>query len=254
MRVFLTGSGSAAKRHRMVLESMGYEFTDDVSQAAYAVIASLTPNHQGDIIDLYNLGFKGKCLVEKPLFMRAVDSFKPDFPVYVGYQLRFLPVVQALKKAIEGATIYSVSIYAGQHVSLWGGTYHADKSKGGGVLRDYSHEFDLIQWLFGVCRGETEGLVSTTQDNAMIVGIFGGVPVSLSLNYFDEISRREWIVNTDKGTFKIDLIANTLNGELIIGEDPTRLLHEAILNNDGKDVCTFDAGVSVNHLIDGIEA
>lgn len=256
MKTLIIGSGSAAKRHTHVLEQMGHDFVSVPSEADYVVIASLTPKHIDGLKILEDAGFKGKCLVEKPLFMSASKAFEPSFPIYVGYQLRFYPVIQALRKAIEGASVYSAHIYAGQHISLWGGTYHGDKSKGGGVLRDYSHEFDLISYLIGhindwrafrIFRG-----IIKTESGTALVGIANECLISLQLNYFDSVPRREWIVTTDKGTFKADLAKSTLNGEAITGNDPTKLMHEAILT-DGKDVCTYEEGLAINRLIDRIE-
>lgn len=273
MKVLVIGRGSAAKRHTRVLEAMGHlpiqsNPNDPACLYDYAVVANITSFHQESLRQLGLLGFKGKCLVEKPLFMTAGESFKPDFPVYVAYQLRFHPVIQALKKQLEGVKVYSAHIYAGQHIDLWGGTYHGDKSKGGGVLRDYSHEIDLIQWLFGKIN-LVHATTAINQEMALMLFNVGEneVGISAQFNYFDTRPNREWIINTDKGTLKIDLIDGMIGfpGGWKMFQDAfnkpfksdsdslTRYMHEAILSN-GKDVCKFDEGLEINRLIDRIEA
>lgn len=74
----------------------------------------------------------------------------------------------------------------------------------------------------------------------------GEVSVSAQFNYLDKTPAREWIVVTDKGTFRADLTAH-------FAADTTRLMHEAILSGS-PDACTYEEGLAVNRLIDGLEA
>jgi predicted dehydrogenase len=254
MRVLVIGRGSAAKRHKRVLEAMGHEVSDKYKKQSYAVIATLTSNHADGLAFLKSKRFKGECLIEKPLFMTASEEIKVDFPVYVGYQLRFHPVMQTLKKLLDGAQVYSAHIYAGQHIDFWGGTYHADKSMGGGLLRDYSHEFDLIQWLFGLpAEGNATG-ISNVNISCLQMVCSNGAAVSMQLNYLDMEPKREWIINTSRGSITVDLLSSTINGVSVHfdPDEPTRKMHEAILS--GGDACTFEEGLEINRLIDRIEA
>ena len=269
MKCLVIGMGSAGNRHVQVLTGMGHEVRQvshrggfAMGDEEYAVIACQTPQHAHWLKELDNFGFIGKCLVEKPLFMNAGEAYRPPFPVYVGYQLHFHPVIQALKAELQGAEVRSAHIYAGQHISLWGGTYHTDLSKGGGVLRDYSHELDLLAWLIGHPQ-VVECVRTPEQDCAGLLMGADKAIVSMQFNYLDQAPRREWVINTDKGTLKADLINSTLELNKV-GEVPefgrfiqpaietTRLMHEDIIAG-GTTACTYDYGLAINCLIDSIE-
>ena len=246
MKTIIFGRGSAAKRHARILTEMGHTFTDEPKEAEYAVIASLTPNHARDLKILSERGFSGTCLVEKPLFMCDDEAFKPDFPVYTAYQLRQHPVIISLRKALDGVNVYSVGVHSGQHISLWRGTRI-------GLLRDYSHEIDLIHWLFGTMHdiitppmiGDCVAIVCKAKDAVVL----------MQLNYLDLPPIRQFIVTTDKGTFVADLINNTLNGIKIEfhPDQPTKSMHETVLSG-GENACIYDEGLEINRLIDRIES
>lgn len=229
----ITGNGSAAKRHEMSLN--GFKCHN------YAVIASLTTQHQEDVLSLLESGFKGKCVVEKPMMV----STKPDFPVYVGYQLRFHPKIQELKQRINGLNIRAVSIYAGQHIDLWKGSYHKQTAKGGGVLNDYSHELDLVQYLFGKIKtakgniGYVKGIESEAK--AAITCATEHCPkIIIYLSYLSNPPRREMLVTTTKG----DIFVNYRE----LPDNLTELMHADILN-DGGIACTFDEALEIDNII-----
>ena len=95
---------------------------------------------------------------EKPLFETYRQLDISQNRVYVGYVLRFHPLVQKMKTLLENEKIISVHAYCGQYLPTWRKevdyktTYSAKKAEGGGVLLDLSHEIDYIQWLFGTMR------------------------------------------------------------------------------------------------------
>lgn len=102
-------------------------------------------------------------LVEKPLsdslekLAKVVDADK-DF-IKVAYCLRHLPVVSAfrtyLNKYIFDSDIKKVVVTCLSNVKKWRSqfflnTVSARRELGGGVLRELSHEIDLITWVFNV--------------------------------------------------------------------------------------------------------
>lgn len=102
-------------------------------------------------------------LVEKPLshslekLVNIVDADKNL--IRVAYCLRHLPVVSAfrdyLKKNIGDTGIKKVDVICLSNVKKWRdkfflNTVSARRELGGGVLRELSHEIDLITWLFNV--------------------------------------------------------------------------------------------------------
>ena len=74
---------------------------------------------------------------------------------YVGYNLRFNPIINFLKKKIKSKKIWNVNLFCGSYLPGWRSNIDYKKSSsakkglGGGVLLDLSHELDYLQWLFG---------------------------------------------------------------------------------------------------------
>ncbi|MBY0407388.1 MAG: Gfo/Idh/MocA family oxidoreductase, partial [Rickettsiales bacterium] len=133
------------------LEKALAEFTPD-----YVVVCTATAQHAASLHTLKAHNYRGKLLVEKPLFASAKESEAPyPFTAHVAYQLRFHPVIQEARKRMKGEPVHSAHVYVGQHLSQWRPhratkeTYSAHAAQGGGVMRDLSHELDLVQYLFG---------------------------------------------------------------------------------------------------------
>jgi predicted dehydrogenase len=129
----------------------------------YVVVADETARHHETLSALTALCFRGRVLVEKPLF--AAPAALPDHgfaALGVGYNLRFHPAVQALRRALDNRPALTVNASVGQYLPDWRpGTdyrlsYSADAARGGGVLRDLSHELDLLIWQFGPAAGQHE--------------------------------------------------------------------------------------------------
>ena len=102
-------------------------------------------------------------LVEKPLsdsLEKLVNVAEADKDlIRVAYCLRYLPVVSAfrsyLNKNIRDTGIKKVVVTCLSNVKKWRdkfflNTVSARRELGGGVLRELSHEIDLITWLFNV--------------------------------------------------------------------------------------------------------
>jgi predicted dehydrogenase len=247
------------------LETALQSFTPDL-----IIIASITAKHSENLSALKRLGFRGRVLVEKPLFIHASESGAPyPFPVYVSYQLRFDPVIVALRDALQGQTIYSSHGYVGKHLSQWRPgrdvreTYSAYSGQGGGAVRDLSHELDLAGHLFGpileahAVTARAGNVTADSEDAAAFVMRAKNCPViSLQMNYLDFVPQREWIVTTREASFKADLVAHTLsrNGEIARiacgPDDAYRTMHEAVLAGDAARLCSFKEGLAVMKLID----
>ena len=80
-----------------------------------------------------------KVLVEKPLFHKSINFNLKKNKYYVGYNLRFHPVIKFLKNKIKKKEIFSVSIFCNSFLPKWrknidySNSYSSQK-KGGGVL------------------------------------------------------------------------------------------------------------------------
>lgn len=241
----------------------------------YVVVANETSRHMDTLAALNKLGFAGTVLVEKPL----VPSYSPPFPafqfrhLYVGYNLRFHPVLQTLARHLKNERVLSVQTYAGQYLPDWRpGTdyktsYSAHKEQGGGVLRDLSHELDYLTWLFGPWRrvtalgGRFGDLEIDSDDAWAILFEMARCPaVSLHLNYLDRTARREIVVVGTVNTYKADLVKGSLelNGFSEVfpyDRDMTyREQHKAVIEGRRDQLCGLSEGVAIIELIGAIES
>lgn len=297
MRAIVIGYGSIGKRHTRILSELGLsvcvvssrkiervERYGDVKKAIeiekphYIVVANSTHKHINTIKKISSSSFNGKVLVEKPLVhedLKLPDSIPSD--TFVAYNMRFHPLLQKLRDRIRGASIVSAHVYAGQYMPDWRPnrdyrkSYSAKKEKGGGVIRDLSHELDYVNWLFGGWKNVASmgGQFSHLEiDSDDVYGVLVSTErcpvVSLQVNYVDRKNQRVIIVNTESKTFKVDLVRNTFSAD---GETKNESEfdidityereHIAIAKDRDeykKDMCTLGEGKRVVKMIDEIES
>jgi len=289
--VLVVGFGSIGQRHAEILASLGCivslvsnqsikeyptfkNLTEAFSQSSfeYVVIANETSKHLESLKELARENFSGTVLVEKPLFISFDEIPKNKFKnIFVGYNLRFHPLVQKTKSLLEGST-YSVQAYVGQYLPDWRpGTdykqsYSADSKKGGGVIRDLSHELDLLLWLFGdwsklsSISGKYSKLDINSEDIVAVLMEMESAPVvSLEMNYLARVPRRQIVINTEENLIVLDLINSTLsvNEEIESFSEERNFTytaqHQAILSHEHDFLCSANNGTKVNKLIDAIE-
>jgi predicted dehydrogenase len=162
-------------------------------------------------------------------------------------------------------------MYVGQYLPSWRPevdyrvSYSAKKEEGGGVLRDLSHELDLLNFLFGewreliACTGKKSSLEINSEDSINVLGVMKNeASFQISMNYTDRIAQRFIIVVTDSETFHIDLVKNTFkssvrNENVIITRDISYIkMHQGICENS-EYLCDFNAGLQVESLIEKVE-
>ena len=292
MRALVVGYGSIGARHARLLTELGcqaavvsgreIEFPKVFSSMAdaigtahpdYVVIANSTDQHFHTLLTLAQLGYAGTVLVEKPIFDRWRELPSSTFKkVFVGYNLRFHPVIQRLKTLLEGESLLSAQAYAGQYLPEWRPTsdyrrsYSASKERGGGVLRDLSHELDFLTWLLGrwervsALGGHLSPLEITSDDVFSLMLVTQACPiVTLQMNYLDRLSRRFVIINTASHTIEADLI----KGIITVDRDREsysvsrncsyRAMHQAIISDNVDDLCTLRQGLDTLRLIEASE-
>lgn len=289
-RALVIGYGSIGERHALWLKQLGCEVAvvsrreipfspryGSVEEALksysadYAVIANSTSEHKDSLLELQRLGFQGKVLIEKPLFKddHGIDITK-SAACYVAYNLRFHPLLQRIRPLIENQKVIQAQIYVGKYLPSWRTGerigYSGDKSLGGGVLRDLSHEIDYISWLLGPwvsaagIQGHFSHLPITSDDAVSILGVTKRAPaVSLQMNYLDRIGRREIIINCDELTLYADLLHGTLQIDgskedfKVERADTYLAQHRAVLANDTASLCTYEEGLKTMKVISAIE-
>lgn len=203
-------------------------------------------------------------LIEKPISAtmtdaRIIHSAAKTNPgrIVVGYNLRFTEGVATICRAMSKnqiGTIFRFDMTVGQSVDQWrtGRDYKCtascQRSKGGGVLRELSHEIDMAQYLFGMpkdlaaTRGKAKFTDLDVEDTAFIQGSFltedaqGGSQkstvqvfgtVSMDFTRIDPV--RNVVVQGTSGTLNWDL----LNGRIMLktSSETSELL------NKPNDIC-----------------
>ena len=120
----------------------------------FIIICSETAKHFSQL-KFIESKFKNKIiLVEKPLFSSSKYLSIKNNKVFVGYNLRYDPMLQYIKKIIEKEKkIITSNITCNSFLPNWrirdySKSYSASKRKGGGVHLDLSHEIDYTNWIF----------------------------------------------------------------------------------------------------------
>ncbi len=292
MKCVVVGYGSIGQRHTRILQQLGcqvavvsrreipfpltYSSICDAlkrEKPDYFILANETMKHYDSLTELADLHFQGIVLIEKPLFHIVKEIPNHCFKaVYVGYNLRFNPILQKIFELINTEKILSSQIYVGQYLPNWRPnqdfrtSYSTKKNQGGGVLLDLSHELDYIHWLFKdwnrlvAIGGKYSSLQIDSDDQYSVLIKMKACPiVQIHLNYLDRINRREVSIITDNYTIKADLVKQTLqvNDEIInyhLERDDTYILqHKAIMTTEKKHLCTLDDGAAVLEMVKAIE-
>ncbi len=292
MRALVIGYGSIGSRHARLLAGMGLEVGaitrvdqcpfpnwSDIGIALhefspeYVIVSNATEDHFDTLDTLDKGGFHGKVLVEKPLVRNAFAPRIWGFEsLHIAYNLRFHPVVAALRKELAGDPPIAAEIHCGQFLPDWRPgrdyrhSYSASLRRGGGVLRDLSHELDYALWIFGPWRrvaaiGGHVSLLEIESDDAWSLLIEGHrcPMLTLHVNYLNRIPRREIHVVTQKNSYSADLLVGTLSSlagkcTFPVNADDTYLAeHRAVLSGGESELCTEQEALHVLRLIEGIE-
>mgnify|MGYP002630417972 FL=1 len=291
VNVAVVGAGSIGSRHQRILKQLGHKvsvvsanspdadfrsMSDALERESfdYVVIASQTSQHVIDLSALINNRFNGRVLIEKPLFEKLHTLQENSFSfAAVGYNLRFHPVIVWLKDTLPKlGKLTSANFYVGQFLPTWRPDSDYRKSSsardisGGGVLRDLSHELDLVQYLFGdwqqltAVGGKFSDLEIATDDTFSILMTSTKCnAISVQLNYVDRIKQRYITINGNHGTVSIDLISNTakfsdLDVKFSVNADDTYVAqHLAVISNDSQNTCSLSEALKVVETIQAIE-
>ena len=282
------GLGSIGERHARLLTGMGravatvsrrgggdhvdLEQALAVASADYVVIANETSAHAGTLAQLAAAGFRGRALVEKPLFAAPRALPANDFRgCFVGYNLRFHPALPRIRDLLAGRPALAACAYVGQFLPDWRPgrdhreTASASAKTGGGVLRDLSHELDYLLWLFGAWRRVA---AVTVRSGTLDIGVEDAAAilmecercaaVTVHLNYHHRPVARTLIVNASDHTYAVDLVGGRVTADgkderFDVARDDTYLAMHAAVIAGRPGLCTADEGLAVVELIDAIE-
>lgn len=195
-----------------------------------AIIANPASHHLDTAIPLANAGVH--LLIEKPISITSEGLDKlinicsdNDVTLMTGYNLRFLPSLQAFRRYLNEkkvGKVLSVRAEVGQYLPNWRvdsdyrNTVSAQKILGGGVLLELSHEIDYLLWLFGRVDwvnahiSKQSNLEIDVEDTAYI--IFGfeendsdyQLTASLNMDFIRHDTTRSCTVIGEEGSLKWD--------------------------------------------------
>lgn len=160
-----------------------------------------------------NLALQGvHIMVEKPIsdslngVVDLINTCKQkNLILAVGYNLRFLPSMEQFRMFLFQGIIgkfFSIRCEAGQYLPSWRPdidyrqSVSAQKSLGGGVLLELSHELDYLRWIFGEV-----SWVRATLSKQSNLEIDVEDTAHLTLGFFSKSSKHQLV-----GTVNLDFI------------------------------------------------
>lgn len=186
-QILIIGAGSIGRRHAQncvalgakvsiydvvqsslsaLCKEKGYTLVADLNNAmktgSYDAALVCTPNHLHVPVAIEVVDSGLDVFIEKPLshtldgVEELIEKIKLNNVIAMGgFNLRFEPGLQYLKRIINRRDIAFAQIESGSHMPTWRPevdyrkTYSANKSMGGGIILDDIHELDYACWLFG---------------------------------------------------------------------------------------------------------
>ena len=291
----IIGFGSIGKRHFDVLSAMGDEVSivsrhverlektpvfRSIPEAFsennydYIVIANATQDHSATLKDVMpHLSEESVCFIEKPLFS-SISQYVDwgNKKIVSGYVLRAHPLLRKMKNILSDKKLYSCRASCGQYLPTWGpGTdytkcYSALKHKGGGVLRDLSHELDYMQMLCGSWKkataigGHFSNLEITSDDQYGILFETENCPLCIcQIDYLARDVHRDIFVEYEGGSLHLDFVAGKLvhNGSIesisLERNDLFRTMHKELQNYDLTYFSNAHNAYDVLKFIDAVE-
>lgn len=292
LKILIIGYGSSGKRYARILKKnfkiIDINIVTNNPQCNYkkfskltfikelnfdlAIICSETSKHYSQLKFLEKNFINKKIIVEKPLFSEDKKLKIKNNKVFVGYNLRFDPMIDFVKKKLINKKIVFSTFNCFSFLPNWrkgleySKSYSASKLRGGGVTRDLSHEIDLACYLANLkkivfaANSKISNLNIDSDDVAFLLGRNKQKTlISINLNFFHHQDIRQIILNTKEESIFIDLI----NRVLIIKNSSNQkkfsfkknnieltylnLIKDVILNK--KKCCNFEEGRKINHFI-----
>lgn len=202
-----------------------YNLEDAIKQKPeVAFISNPTSEHVKSALSLVKSGCH--LFIEKPLSHNLDDvqeliriAKEKSLVVYIGYQMRFHPCIQLMKKLIKEnkiGKILSCNVHAASYMPSWHPyesykeLYAARKDLGGGVILTESHELDYIYWFFGMPKnvfaigGKYSNLDIDVEDTAGIILDYGSFIVNAYLSFVQQPPTRSCQINGENGAISWD--------------------------------------------------
>ena len=238
----------------------------------YIILCAPSSDHYKYINKIENLFLGINVLIEKPLFnkyYRTLKNYNNNY--FIGFNLRFHPVIKFIKKFIVKKKIIFVNIHSGSYLPNWRKgkdykkTVSAQKKLGGGVLLELSHEIDLLSWMFkkikiiNVFNKKISKLRIDCDDILSAQGLINDkIYLNLNLNFFSRNNQRKIQIDGDKFSIEGDFIENKIS----IFEKKRKIIKFNNYNmkrsyfdqykdffQSKKIICTFKKAIKTQRLI-----
>lgn len=289
-KILLVGRGSISYKHETAIKQISKNIIiDRVSSRSFnssfcdkknfdlIIICSPSSLHLKHL-KICEKNFKNiRILIEKPLFNKfhiLKRNFKNKY--FVGYNLRFHPIIKYLKKFIQKKEIYSVYITSYSYLPDWRKKDYkisvtAQKKLGGGILLELSHELDILNWLFNkifikhVYNKKISNLEINTDDFLNISGnIKKNFFFNLNANFYSKIKNRSLKIDAKMFSLEADLIKNSVKISYIKKKSIKKFFRFKMINsyreqileiiqNKKKNICTFEQGQKIMKIIKKIK-
>jgi len=264
MTVLLIGLGSIAKKHIRALKTIDKNIRitalDTVSKTdedieggktissfdqlkeppGFILISNPTKFHETTIRQA--LRFQVPLFIEKPPLMDlsgyvslSADIENLGITTYVGYNMRFHPIIRFLKEHVTADQIIEANIYCGSYLPEWRPdvdyrqSYSARSETGGGVHLDLIHEIDYTYWLLGApaATSKITKKVSNLEINSMDYAHYQldylTFAANITLNYYRRQKKREIEFIFNNGIWNADLLTGEIHdhtGKMIFQSKP----------------------------------
>ncbi len=254
----------------------------------FIIVSNPTNLHLNYI--LKSIDYNIDALIEKPIandFNKVKEVkdriIKRNNKIYIGYNLRFHPIVKKIKEIIDSGKfgkVLKAELYVGEYLPFWHPyedyrkSYAAKKELGGGVLRTLSHEIDLGQYWFGEYKKifakvlKISDLDINVDDNTDIFAeMKDRIILKISMDYLNPLGIRKGEIFFGKGLLKYNFLKKEIiftdyknkENKILLKIDyydrneQYRCQMENLLKNNDKKLCSLEEGINVLKIIDKCE-
>ena len=315
MRFLIAGFGSIGRRHFRNLITLGYDDiilyrsnkstldTDEIKNFVVETDLEKALAHKPDVVIISNptalhldvaipAALQGCHLFfEKPISdsLERIPELRKALEIgggkaMTGFQYRFHPGLQQVKKWIEDGTIgkvVSARAHWGEYQPGWHpwedhrNSYSARKELGGGVILTLCHPIDYFRWMFGEIQSvwsaydNIQSLQIDTEGVADIGLLFDGVIGHVHLNYIQRPGKHVIEIIGDSGTITWDnkdgvaryYSVNDYQWQTYIPpadfERNTLFIDEMknfieFISGNSETMCTLEDGIAIQKIVSAI--
>ncbi|MDE9525511.1 hypothetical protein [Xenorhabdus bovienii] len=246
-KILLIGFGSIGKRHYSLLKKRNdvecidivsahskikttrvFNFLEqipysDLSSYHIFIICTETYKHEENLKYINSLIENKIILVEKPLSKSSIALNYINNNIFVSYNIRFHPIVNKIKEITNNEEILICNAIVGQYLPTWREntnyleSYSASLERGGGVLRDLSHEIDLVKYICGNIKlvsalSSSHSNLNLKSDDicTILASNNHSAHIVIQMDYLALTHKRLMFIQTNNLTIKADLISNIL--------------------------------------------